>query len=95
MTNAQLMKNKVDHLVSELSDYLKKAGISKAVVGLSGGVDSALTAKLGVLALGSDNVMALIMPNDGLTKPKNIRDAENWATELGIEYAPDPRTEVL
>lgn len=76
---------KADHIASQLSDYLKKAGLSKAVVGLSGGVDSALTAKLGVMALGKENVTALIMPNDGLTKPQNIQDAEEWAKELGIE----------
>lgn len=83
MSNVQL---KADHIVAELSSYLKKVGILKAVVGLSGGVDSALTLKLGVMALGADNVIALIMPNDGLTKPKNVRDAENWANQLGANY---------
>ena len=85
-----MIQQKIDHIVGQLSAYLKKVGISKTVVGLSGGVDSALTAKLGVMAVGNENVTALIMPNDGLTKPKNIRDAENWANELGIEHRTIP-----
>ena len=80
------MEKKIDHIVAELSNYLKKVGISKAVVGLSGGVDSALVLKLGALALGAENITALIMPNEGLTKPQNIQDAQNWANELGVKH---------
>lgn len=79
------MEDKVDHLVSEISAYFKKVGILKAVVGLSGGVDSALVAKLGVMALGNENITALILPNDDVNKPKNVQDAIDWAKELGIE----------
>lgn len=79
------MKNTVDHLVSKLTGYFKKAGIKRAVVGLSGGVDSALTAKLGVMALGEKNVTALILPNEGVNKPQNVQDAVDWAMKLGIE----------
>ncbi len=80
------MQKKIDPIVAQLKAYAKQAGFERAVVGLSGGVDSALTAKLGVMALGHENVMALIMPNDGLTKPQNIKDAQDWANELGIEH---------
>lgn len=52
---------------------------------MSGGVDSALTAKLAVMVLGKGNIMALILPNIGVNKPKNIKDAQNWASELGIK----------
>lgn len=79
------MQEKTDHIVAQFSAYFKKVGISKAVVGLSGGVDSALTAKLGVMALGNENVTALILPNEGVNKPKNVQDAIDWAMELGIE----------
>ncbi|MBN2096018.1 NAD+ synthase [Candidatus Peregrinibacteria bacterium] len=79
------MQKKADHIVAELSAYFKKVGISKAVVGLSGGVDSALTAKLGVMALGKENVTALILPNEGVNKPQNVQDAVDWARELGIQ----------
>ncbi len=79
------MQEKIDHIVARLSDYFKKAGIKKAVVGLSGGVDSALTAKLGVLALGKENVTALILPNKGVNKSQNVQDAIDWAKALGIQ----------
>lgn len=49
-------------------------------------MDSALTAKLGVMAFGKKNVTALILPNEGMNKPQNIRDAESWAKKLGIDY---------
>jgi NAD+ synthase len=81
-----MIKEKINHIVARLTDYFKKAGVKKAVVGLSGGVDSALTAKLGVMALGKENITALILPNEGLNKPKNIRDAQSWSEELGIEH---------
>ena len=80
-----MIEEKIDHIVARLTDYFKKAGIKKAVVGLSGGVDSALTAKLGVMVLGKENITALILPNEGLNKPKNVQDAIDWAKELGIE----------
>ncbi|MBU1017410.1 NAD+ synthase [Patescibacteria group bacterium] len=80
-----MIQEKIDYIIVQLSDYFKKVGISKAAVGLSGGVDSALTAKLGVMALGKENVTALILPNDGVNKPQNVQDAIDWAKELGIE----------
>ncbi len=80
------MDQKADSIVAQLAEYTKKAGFERAVVGLSGGVDSALVAKLGAMALGSQNVTALIMPNDGLTKPQNIQDAQEWADKLGIKH---------
>lgn len=65
---------------------MSSTGRSKAVLGLSGGVDSALTAKLAVEALGKENVIALSMPNEGLTNPENIEHAKSWAETLGIEF---------
>ena len=84
MTNDQL-KNKVSQITTNLSAYFKEYNITKAVIGLSGGVDSALVAKLAVMVLGKENVTALVLPNDGVNKPKNVRDAQEWAMELGIE----------
>lgn len=81
-----MIEKKINHIVAHLTDYFKKAGVKKAVVGLSGGVDSALTAKIAVMALKKENVTALVLPNEGLNKPESVRDAENWAKELGIEY---------
>ena len=48
--------------------------MQKAVIGLSGGVDSALVTKLAVMTLGKENVTALILPNIGINKPQNIKD---------------------
>lgn len=79
------IQNKVDQIIFNLSAYFKKHNIKKAVIGLSGGVDSALVAKFAVMILGKGNVTALILPNIGINKPKNIKDAQNWASELGIQ----------
>jgi len=80
-----MIEDKIRNIVAQLADYFKGAGVSKAVVGLSGGVDSALTAKIAVMALGKENVTALILPNEGVNKPQNVQDAIDWAKELGIE----------
>lgn len=80
------MDPRIDQITKGLKDFFETAGFSKAVVGLSGGVDSALTAKLGVLALGKENVAAILMPNDGMSSDQSIADAKAWAEELGIDY---------
>lgn len=73
-------------LVKGLKDFFQKSGFKKAVLGLSGGVDSALVAKLAVMALGKENVTALLMPKEGLSSAHSISDAKAWAEELGIKY---------
>jgi len=81
-----MSSSKIDTIVTKLKEFFNKAGFSKAVVGLSGGVDSALTAKLGVMALGKDNVTAILLPNEGMSSQHSKDDAEAFAKELGIEY---------
>ncbi|MBU0727993.1 NAD+ synthase [Patescibacteria group bacterium] len=76
----------VDNITQNLKSFFKEANKKKAVLGLSGGVDSALTAKIAVMALGKENVTALILPNDELTNPDHVQDASNFAEELGIKY---------
>ena len=80
------MDPRIDQIVKGLKDYFKKAGFEKAVLGLSGGVDSALTAKFAVMALGKENVTALILPCEGMSSDHSLSDAENWAEILGIHY---------
>ncbi len=80
------MDPRIDKITNGLKEFFEQAGFDKAVVGLSGGVDSALVAKFGVLALGKENVTALLMPNDGMSSEHSISDAKAWAEELGIEY---------
>lgn len=77
---------KAGKIVEWLELFFHKAGFQKAVLGLSGGVDSALTAKLGVMALGKENVTAILMPNEGVSSDHSVTDAKAWAEELGIEH---------
>jgi NAD+ synthetase len=65
-------------------DYVHKCGFSKAVVGLSGGIDSALTACIAVQALGKKNVLSVFMPSQ-YTSKENFEDTETLAKNLGIE----------
>ncbi len=81
-----MIQQKVDTIISNLKAFLDQNGFKKAVVGLSGGVDSALTAKLGVEVLGKENVFGILMPHEGVSNPQNVTDAENWAKAMGIDY---------
>jgi NAD+ synthetase len=73
-------------LVMGVRDYLNKCGYSKAVVGLSGGIDSALVAAIAVEALGSGNVMGISMPSQ-YTASQSISDAERLAGNLGVSFS--------
>ena len=70
-------------LVLGLGDYVRKNGFSEVVVGLSGGVDSALVAALAVDALGPEAVRALAMPSP-YSSPGSVTDAVECAQRLGI-----------
>lgn len=73
-------------IVEGLRAFLDKTGLKGFVLGMSGGVDSSLTAALAVEAVGPEKVRALLMPELGLSSPEGIRDAEEWAKALGIRY---------
>jgi NAD+ synthetase len=68
-----------------LRDYLHKCGFKSAVLGLSGGIDSALTAVLAVEALGPENVRGISLPSQ-FSSQGSIDDARTLATNLGIQY---------
>lgn len=72
-------------LVLGLRDYLHKCGLRSAVLGLSGGIDSALTAALAVAALGADNVHGVALPSR-YSSEGSLADAEALARSLGIRY---------
>ncbi|HHH52364.1 MAG TPA: NAD+ synthase [Bacteroidetes bacterium] len=74
-----------DALVLGVRDYFKKLGFSKAIIGLSGGLDSALTTVLAVKALGNKNVRVLLMPSQFSSK-HSITDSIELADNLEIEY---------
>jgi len=81
-------------LVLGTRDYVTKCGFSKAVVGLSGGIDSALTAWIAVKALGNKNVLAVFMPSK-YTSPDNFEDTRELAQNLGIELVQVPIDDVF
>lgn len=68
-----------------LRDYIRKNGFSKVVLGLSGGIDSALVAAIAADALGPDNVHAVMLPYR-YTSEESLRDARDCAARLGIRY---------
>lgn len=84
------MQQIYDKLISGLRNFAKKTGIRKGVIGLSGGIDSTLTLKISIDALGKDNVAVLIMPELGLTNSDNIEHAKKLAHyfEIKSHYKP-------
>ena len=72
-------------LVLGVRDYSNKCGFDGAVLGLSGGIDSALTAAIAAEALGGDNVMGVAMPSR-YNKPESLADARALAENLGAEF---------
>ncbi len=72
-------------LVLGLRDYLHKCGFKSAVLGLSGGIDSALTAVLAVEALGQENVRGVSLPSQ-FSSQGSLDDARLLAKMLGIQY---------
>ena len=71
-------------LVLGVRDYIHKNGFEKVVIGLSGGIDSSLTATIAVDALGKYNVKGVLMPSQ-FTSRESIEDAQELAENLGIE----------
>jgi NAD+ synthase (glutamine-hydrolysing) len=72
-------------LILGLRDYVKKCGFKSVVLGLSGGIDSALTAVIAVEALGKDKVVGVAMPSR-YSSDHSVADARILADNLGIEF---------
>lgn len=72
-------------LLLGLRDYVVKCGFEKVIIGLSGGIDSAVTAALAVEALGSENVMGIIMPSQ-FSSQGSVDDAVQLSKNLAIDY---------
>jgi NAD+ synthase (glutamine-hydrolysing) len=75
-----------------LRDYARKNGFTKIVVGLSGGIDSALTAAIATDALGSDGVLGVTMPSE-FSSSGSVDDSKQLAENLGIEMLEVPIAE--
>ncbi len=78
-------------LVLGARDYIRKCGFGKALVGLSGGIDSALTAVIAADALGCSNVWGVAMPGP-YSSPESLEDARALAGSLGIHFEEIPIT---
>ena len=74
-----------DALVLGVRDYLGKCGFTSAVIGLSGGIDSAVTAAIAVDALGAENVRGVSMPSQ-YSSQGSLDDSRALAKSLGIQY---------
>ncbi len=72
-------------LVMGIRDYFHKMGFSKAILGLSGGIDSAVTLVLAAEALGKENVKAVLLPSK-YSSDHSIKDALDLANNLGVEH---------
>jgi NAD+ synthase/NAD+ synthase (glutamine-hydrolysing) len=72
-------------LVLGTRDYIRKCGFSRVLIGLSGGIDSALTAVVAVEAVGRENVTGVAMPGP-YSSDHSVRDAREMAKKLGIHF---------
>src|SRR5207248_7380679 len=76
-------------LVLGTRDYVHKTSFKKALIGLSGGIDSSLTAAIAVDALGAENILGISMPS-GYSSEGSKTDAQELAENLGIEFLTIP-----
>lgn len=83
-----------DALVLGTRDYVRKCGFSKAIVGLSGGIDSALVGTIATEALGAGNVIGVGMPSE-YSSQGSIDDARQLAENLGIQWELIPINDIF
>ena len=81
-------------LVLGVKDYARKCGFSKVILGLSGGIDSALVAAIASEALGAENVLGLLMPSP-YSSDHSISDAMDLVNNLGIKSQQIPISEAM
>jgi NAD+ synthase (glutamine-hydrolysing) len=74
-----------DALITGIKGYFSKTNFSKAVLGLSGGIDSAITLVLAARALGNENIHALLMPS-GFSSSHSVSDSVELAENISVSY---------
>lgn len=83
-----------DALCMGVRDYVRKNGFKKVLIGLSGGIDSALTAAIAVDALGAENVRCIMLPSE-FTSQDSLDDAKQCAENLGVAYEIIPIKDIV
>jgi NAD+ synthase len=82
--------NKEDRIIKTTTEFIRNEVRHRrskgVVVGISGGLDSAVATCLAVMALEPGKVFGLILPDSGVTPKGDVRDAKNLAEKLGIKY---------
>lgn len=89
-----MLEEMYEALVLGTRDYVRKNGFSKVLIGLSGGIDSAVTAAIAAAALGAENTIGITMPSQ-FNSPDTISDAEKCAKNLGVKFMTIPIGQVL
>ena len=85
LTNDKNIDEIYHALILGMRDYFKKMGFNKAILGASGGIDSAVTQVLAVHALGKENVSVLLMPSQ-FSSSHSVEDAEQLSKNLGNQH---------
>jgi len=85
LTNDKNIDEIYHALILGIKDYFKKMGFSKAILGASGGIDSAITQALSFHALGKENVSVLLMPSQ-FSSSHSVEDAEQLSKNLGSQH---------
>ena len=81
-------------LVLGSRDYVRKCGFSSVLLGLSGGIDSSLTAAIAAEAVGADSVLGVLMPSP-FSSPESVADAQQLALNLGIRTVSLPVADLM
>jgi NAD+ synthase len=89
------MQKTIQTLTENLKKYCKENNFQKAVVGVSGGVDSACTLAIGIKALGKENITAILMPETGVSSNSHLEDARNLVKLLDVQSHEIPIKESL
>jgi len=90
LTLSEILNIPMDQAANTIMNFIKehftRSRVSKAVIGLSGGLDSSVTARLLVEAVGTDRVVGVVMPDTRVTPSIDVEDAVDLSRSLGIEY---------
>lgn len=89
------MHNNYTKIIGGIHKYFKQFGFENAVIGVSGGIDSALTLKLAVDALGPERITAVLMPEKGISTDENFAHSKALCDFLKVEYFAIPINKFL